>query len=73
MTSIVSGAVRETSAPISHRKAIRSSTSGSCAAGWMVVRPSARVAASMAFSVPMTLTAGNVTRPARRRPGERAK
>ena len=70
---MVSGAVRETSAPMAHRKPIRSSTSGSCAAGWIVVRPSARVAASIAFSVPMTLTAGNVTRAARRRPGARAK
>ena len=37
---------------------MRSSTSGSCAAGRMVVWPSASVAASIAFSVPMTDTNG---------------
>ena len=37
---------------------MRSSTSGSWAAGRMTVWPSARVAASIAFSVPMTDTNG---------------
>ena len=37
---------------------MRSSISGSCAAGRMTVWPSARVAASIAFSVPMTVTNG---------------
>ena len=73
MTSIVSGAVRWISAPIVRRNAIRSSTSGSSAAGWIVVRPSARTAASIAFSVPMTDTKGNCRSVPRRRPGERAK
>ena len=68
-TSIVSGAVRSTSAPIFSRNAIRSSTSGSCAAGRMTVCPSASVAASIAFSVPMTETNGNLTSEPRSRPG----
>ena len=59
------GTVRSTSAPIFWRKAIRSSTSGSWAAGRMTVWPSARVAASIAFSVPMTDTNGKrISRPA---------
>ncbi len=37
---------------------MRSSTSGSCAAGRMTVLPWARVAASIAFSVPITVTCG---------------
>ena len=49
---------------------MRSSTSGSWAAGRMTVWPSASVAASIAFSVPMTDTNGNRTsvapQPARR-------
>ena len=48
---------------------MRSSTSGSWAAGRMVVWPSARVAASIAFSVPMTDTNGKRTSPPRSRPG----
>ncbi len=52
---------------------MRSSTSGSWAAGRMVVWPSARVAASIAFSVPMTLTNGKTTSVPRRRPGAVAK
>ena len=52
---------------------MRSSTSGSWAAGRMIVLPSARVAASIAFSVPMTDTNGNVTSPPRSRPGDVAK
>ena len=63
-TSIVSGLVRFTSAPILCRKSMRSSTSGSCAAGRITVWPSARVAASIAFSVPITVTCGKVTSPA---------
>ena len=51
------------------RKSMRSSTSGSWAAGQMVVWPSARVAASIAFSVPITVTPGNITAAPRRRPG----
>ena len=43
------------------------------AAGRMTVWPSASVAARMAFSVPITVTAGNVTSPPRSRPGARAK
>ena len=39
---------------------MRSSTSGSWAAGRMMVWPSASVAARMAFSVPITVTSGNV-------------
>ena len=72
-TSMVSGAVRSTSAPILTRNAMRSSTSGSWAAGRIVVWPSARVAASIAFSVPMTLTNGKTTSVPRRRPGAVAK
>ena len=49
---------------------MRSSTSGSWAAGRMVVWPSASVAASIAFSVPMTVTNGKrdlgAAQPARR-------
>ena len=71
--SMVSGAVRSTEAPIETRKAMRSSTSGSCAAGRMVVCPSASVAASIAFSVPITETNGNVTSAPRSRPGAVAK
>ena len=52
---------------------MRSSTSGSWAAGRMTVWPSARVAASIAFSVPMTETNGKVTSAPRRRPGDVAK
>ena len=52
---------------------MRSSTSGSWAAGRMVVWPSARVAASIAFSVPITVTNGNSTSVPRRRPGAAAK
>ena len=72
-TTIVSGAVRSTAAPIFCRKATRSSTSGSWAAGRMTVRPSASVAASIAFSVPITETNGNVTSPPRSRPGALAR
>ena len=54
------GPVRSTSAPIFWSITIRSSTSGSRAAGLMVVRPSASVAARIAFSVPITVTWGNV-------------
>ena len=52
---------------------MRSSTSGSWAAGRMMVWPSASVAARSAFSVPITVTLGNVTSAPRSRPGERAK
>ena len=52
---------------------MRSSTSGSWAAGRMTVWPSARVAASIAFSVPMTETNGKRTSPPRSRPGAVAK
>ena len=52
---------------------MRSSTSGSWAAGRMTVWPSARVAASIAFSVPMTDTNGKRTSPPRSRPGDVAK
>ena len=46
--------------PSSGAAAIRSSTSGSRAAGRIVVRPSASVAARIAFSVPITVTCGKV-------------
>ena len=69
----MSGLVRWTDAPIDWRNSIRSSTSGSWAAGLMTVLPSARVAASIAFSVPITDTNGNRTVPPRSRPGDRAK
>ena len=49
--------------------AIRSSTSGSSAALSMTVVPFARVAAIIAFSVPITLTIGNSTCAPRRPPG----
>ena len=52
---------------------MRSSTSGSWAAGRMTVWPSASVAASIAFSVPMTDTNGKRTSPPRSRPGAVAK
>ncbi len=52
---------------------MRSSTSGSWAAGWMRVVPAASVAARMAFSVPITVTMGKVTSPPRSRPGALAK
>ncbi len=52
---------------------MRSSTSGSWAAGRMTVWPSARTAASIAFSVPITVTRGKSTVAPRRRPGARAK
>ena len=52
---------------------MRSSTSGSWAAGRMTVWPSASVAASIAFSVPMTDTNGNRISVPRRRPGAVAK
>ncbi len=42
-----------------HSIAIRSSTSGSSAALSITVVPFARVAAMIAFSVPITLTIGN--------------
>ena len=71
--SMVSGKVRSTAAPIAWRNVIRSSTSGSWAAGRMTVVPSARVAASIAFSVPMTDTNGKRTSPPRSRPGDVAK
>ncbi len=48
---------------------MRSSTSGSWAAGRITVCPSARVAASIAFSVPITVTCGKRTSPPRSRPG----
>ena len=52
---------------------MRSSTSGSWAAGRITVWPSASVAASIAFSVPITVTSGKITGPPRSRPGDRAK
>ena len=48
---------------------MRSSTSGSWAAGRITVWPSARVAASIAFSVPMTDTNGKRISVPRSRPG----
>ena len=56
-------------APMERSIAIRSSTSGSSAALSMTVVPFARVAAIIAFSVPITLTTGKSTRAARRPPG----
>ena len=58
-------------APMATSIAIRSSTSGSWAAFSMTVVPSARVAASMAFSVPMTVTYGKVIVAPRSRSGAR--
>ncbi len=52
---------------------MRSSISGSRAAGRMTVWPSARVAASIVFSVPMTVSIGNRTSVPRSRPGAFAK
>ena len=52
-------AVRSIRAPMPQSMAIRSSTSGSTAALSITVVPRARVAARIAFSVPMTLTMGN--------------
>ena len=47
---------------------IKSSISGSCAAGVMRVVPFARTAASIAFSVPITVTCGKVICAPRSRP-----
>ena len=73
LTSTVSGKVRSTSAPILRRNAIRSSVSGSWAAGRMIEWPSASVAARITFSVPMTVTVGKRISVPRRRPGAVAK
>ena len=68
-TSIRRSAVRWICAPIAHSIAMRSSTSGSSAALSMTVVPRARVAAIIAFSVPMTVTVGNSMRAPRRPSG----
>ena len=50
------GAVRSIRAPMERSMATRSSVSGSCAAFSITVVPRASTAASMAFSVPITVT-----------------
>ena len=55
-TAIVSVPAPVTFAPIAFRQFARSTTSGSRAAFSMTVVPSARVAAIIRFSVPVTVT-----------------
>ena len=54
-------------APMAASRAARSDTSGSQAALWITVSPSARAAAIIRFSVPVTLTVSKEISAPRRR------
>ena len=64
----IPGFVRDTCAPMALSSVMRSSTSGSCAAGVMMVLPFASTAARIAFSVPITVICGKVIVAPVRRP-----